>query len=89
MFDEVFEGVWWVMEVNGEIIWMMFCGVCDQQVLWVKEKGGFGINGGLCGDIFVYVYVLEKLGFECCGDDLYVEMEVLVFIVIVGGKVFV
>lgn len=51
-------------------------GIDNEQVLNVSGKGSAGVNGGLSGDLHVYVNVRPNSIFERRGNDVWCEMPI-------------
>jgi DnaJ-class molecular chaperone len=62
-------------------------GVRDGQRLRLVGQGGRGIHGGPPGDLYLTVHVQEDPTFERVGDDLYVEVPVSAYDLVLGGEV--
>jgi DnaJ-class molecular chaperone len=62
-------------------------GVRDGQRLRLLGQGGHGIHGGPSGDLYLTVHVQEDPTFERVGDDLYVEVPVRAYDLVLGGEV--
>ena len=62
-------------------------GVRDGQRIRLVGQGGRGINGGPSGDLFLVVHIQPDDQFERDGDDLYVDLRVSMYTLILGGKV--
>jgi curved DNA-binding protein len=61
-------------------------GIRDSQVLKLKGKGTEGINGGEPGDLYITVKVKDHPDFKRKGDDLYTDLHVDIYTLILGGK---
>jgi DnaJ-class molecular chaperone len=62
-------------------------GVKTGSKVRVAGKGGPGVGGGPAGDVFLKVTVLPHAVFERKGDDLYCELPVELYTVLLGGEV--
>ena len=87
--EEAFNGTARLMEVNGEKLQMKFKGVKDGQTLRIKGKGGQGANNGERGDIYVTVHIPAHDYFIRKEDDLFCDIPVDLYTVMLGGKVIV
>ena len=62
-------------------------GVRDGQRIRLVGQGGSGIHGGPPGDLYLVVHVQQQdETFEREGDDLFVELPVRMYDLILGGK---
>ncbi|HXA02079.1 MAG TPA: J domain-containing protein [Cytophagaceae bacterium] len=61
-------------------------GIRDGQVLKLKGKGSEGIGGGEAGDLYITVKVKDDSDFKRKGDDLYTDLHVDIYTLILGGK---
>jgi DnaJ-class molecular chaperone len=64
-------------------------GVRDGQRLRLAGQGASGVNGGPRGDLYVTVRFAEDDRFERDGDDLYTDLSVSVYVLVLGGEVLV
>jgi DnaJ-class molecular chaperone len=62
-------------------------GVRGGQRIRLLGQGGRGIQGGPPGDLYLTVHLKPDETFERDGDDLYVELPVSLYDLILGGKV--
>lgn len=62
-------------------------GVREGQRIRLHGQGGQGINGGPPGDLFLIVHIQPDDTFERDGDDLYVDLPVSMYTLILGGTV--
>lgn len=62
-------------------------GVRDGQRIRLHGQGGRGINGGPRGDLFLVVHIQPDDTFERDGEDLYVDLPVSMYTLILGGTV--
>jgi DnaJ-class molecular chaperone len=62
-------------------------GVRDGQRIRLRGQGGGGIDGGPSGDLYLVVRLQNDDTFERDGDDLYVELPVGSYDLILGGEV--
>ena len=62
-------------------------GIRDGQKIRLPEKGGRGMNGGKNGDLFITIRLVRDPFIERNGDDLYQNLNVSVYVALLGGKV--
>ncbi len=62
-------------------------GVREGQRIRLLGQGGTGINGGPAGDLYLVVHIAPDDTFELDGDDLFVELPVRAYDLILGGTV--
>lgn len=62
-------------------------GVRDGQRIRLTGQGGPGMHGGPRGDLYLIVHLLPDATFERDGDDLYVDVRVPVYEMVLGGTV--
>jgi|SRR5579872_804838 len=62
-------------------------GVKDGQRIRLAGQGGAGSGGGSNGDLYLIVHILPDGRFERKGDDLYVELPVSIYDLVLGGEV--
>ena len=62
-------------------------GIRDGQKIRLPEKGGRGVNGGKNGDLFITIRLVRDPFIERNGDDLYQNLNVSVYVALLGGKV--
>jgi len=62
-------------------------GVRDGQRIRLLGQGGAGLHGGPNGDLYLSVRVTSDERFERDGDDLFVELPVRMYDLILGAKV--
>lgn len=61
-------------------------GVRDSQRIRLAGQGSHGAGGGPSGDLYLVVHVLPDPAFERKGDDLYVDLPVSIYDLILGGE---
>jgi curved DNA-binding protein len=61
-------------------------GVADGQVITLQGMGSTGRNGGTSGDLNVKISIKQHTKLERKGDDLYVEVWLDLFTLILGGS---
>ncbi|HEV3086044.1 MAG TPA: J domain-containing protein [Candidatus Elarobacter sp.] len=62
-------------------------GVRDGQRIRLAGQGGKGVDGGPPGDLYLDVHIKHDEQFERDGDDLYVDLPVRSYDLILGGKI--
>ena len=62
-------------------------GVRDGQRIRLAGQGASGRNGGARGDLYLIVHLANDGGYERRGDDLYVDLPVSIYDLILGGDV--
>jgi curved DNA-binding protein len=85
--EEAYRGAERLIEMNGQKIKIRIKpGVKDGQVLKMSGKGGPGNRGGASGDFYLTVKVAAHPEYERKGNDLYRDLPVDLYTVILGGK---
>lgn len=86
--SEAYHGTSAILNVDGEKIKVNLSpGVRDGQVLRVKGKGGKSASGGAGGDLFLKINVINNSGFVMKENDLHLDVEVDLYIAMLGGKI--
>lgn len=86
--EEAYYGTTKVLILDGKKIRIKLKpGINDGQTLRIKGKGTPGINGGPAGDLYLKVLIKNNSAFERKGDDLYVDVPIDLYTVLLGGKV--
>jgi curved DNA-binding protein len=86
--QEAYTGTEKVFNLEGQTIKLKIKpGIKDGHVLKMTGKGGPGMNGGPSGNLLITVNILRDSVFERKGDDLYANLDVDVYIAVLGGKV--
>jgi len=62
-------------------------GIGDGQRIRLAGQGGVGLNGGANGDLYLIVKLLDDSMYKRKGDDLYVDLPVSVYDLVLGGEV--
>lgn len=62
-------------------------GVREGQRIRLAGQGGGGVGGGQGGDLFLVVELREDEKYERKGDDLYVDLPVSIYDLVLGGDV--
>jgi DnaJ-class molecular chaperone len=62
-------------------------GVRDGQRIRLAGQGSSGAGGGPNGDLYLVVHVVADKKFERRGDDLYVDVPVSIYDLVLGGEV--
>jgi DnaJ-class molecular chaperone len=62
-------------------------GIGDGQRIRLAGQGGVGLNGGANGDLYLIVKLLDDSMYKRKGDDLYVDLPVSFYDLVLGGEV--
>jgi DnaJ-class molecular chaperone len=62
-------------------------GISDGQRIRLAGQGGVGLNGGANGDLYLIVKLLDDSMYKRKGDDLYVDLPVSIYDLVLGGEV--
>ncbi|MBV9719720.1 MAG: DnaJ domain-containing protein [Candidatus Eremiobacteraeota bacterium] len=62
-------------------------GIAAGQRIRLAGQGGAGINGGPPGDLHLIVTLQEDATYKRKGDDLYVDLPVSIYDLVLGGEV--
>ncbi|MBV8149490.1 MAG: J domain-containing protein [Candidatus Eremiobacteraeota bacterium] len=62
-------------------------GIGDNQRIRLAGQGGAGLSGGPNGDLYLVVSLLDDPTYKRKGDDLYVELPVSIYDLLLGGEV--
>ena len=62
-------------------------GIGDGQRIRLAGQGGAGINGGPNGDLYLIVQLQDDPTYKRKGDDLYVDLPVSIYELLLGGDV--
>src|SRR5579883_1652747 len=62
-------------------------GIAEGQRIRLAGQGGSGVAGGTNGDLFLIVKILDDPTYKRKGDDLYVDLPVNVYDLVLGGDV--
>ena len=62
-------------------------GIGDGQRIRLAGQGGVGLNGGANGDLYLIVKLLDDSTYKRKGDDLYVDLPVSIYDLVLGGEV--
>jgi len=62
-------------------------GIGDGQRIRLAGQGGAGMNGGPNGDLYLIVRLEDDPTYKRKGDDLYVDLPVSIYDLILGGEV--
>lgn len=77
-----------VLTVNGKKIRLTIpAGVENGQVIKIKSKGGAGMNGGPNGDLYIKFNILNNTPFKREGNNLYLDVDLDLYISILGGEI--
>lgn len=85
--QEAHDGTERMLTVNGaQLRIKLKPGVSDGQTLRLRGKGGPGMQGGPNGDVYLDVRITPNAAFRREGDDLYLDLPVDVYTLVLGGK---
>jgi DnaJ-class molecular chaperone len=62
-------------------------GIGDGQRIRLALQGGAGVNGGPNGDLYLVVKLHDDPTYRRKGDDLYVDLPVSIYDLVLGGEV--
>jgi DnaJ-class molecular chaperone len=62
-------------------------GIAEGQRIRLAGQGGAGIGGGPNGDLYLIVKLAEDPTYKRKGDDLYVDLPVSIYDLVLGGEV--
>ncbi len=62
-------------------------GIGDGQRIRLAGQGGAGLNGGPAGDLYLIVKLHDDPTYKRKGDDLYVDLPVSIYDLLLGGDV--
>jgi len=62
-------------------------GVREGQRIRLARQGGSGKNSGPNGDLFLIVHLTDDKRYERKGDDLYMDLPVSIYDLVLGGEV--
>jgi DnaJ-class molecular chaperone len=62
-------------------------GIRDGQRIRLAGQGGAGVNGGPNGDLYLVVKLQDDPTYKRKGDDLYVDLPVSIYDLVLGGEV--
>lgn len=62
-------------------------GIGEGQRIRLAGQGGAGINGGPTGDLYLVVHLQEDPTYMRKGSDLYVDLPVSIYDLVLGGEV--
>ncbi len=62
-------------------------GIGDTQRIRLAGQGGAGMHGGPNGDLYLIVKLVDDATYKRKGDDLYVDLPVSVYDLVLGGEV--
>lgn len=62
-------------------------GIGEGQRIRLAGQGGSGVAGGPNGDLFLVVKLLDDQTYKRKGDDLYVDLPVSIYDLVLGGEV--
>ncbi|MFP4528374.1 MAG: DnaJ C-terminal domain-containing protein, partial [Candidatus Kapaibacterium sp.] len=85
--EEAYRGTSRMIEINSHRLEVKFRpGITDGQIMKISGKGMPGAGGGKRGDLLIRVKVRPHKRVERRGDDLYVDAEIDLYKMILGGQ---
>lgn len=85
--EEAFKGGSKQILLNGQKISLKLKpGIYDGEMLWMKEKGAKGINGGSNGDLIITIHILKHNRYKLSGSNLHFEQPLDLYTAVLGGK---
>ncbi len=86
--EEAFSGTTRILNVENEKLRVRTKpGAYSGQELRIRGKGGYGLNGGSRGDIYIKIKVLPDSRYELRGNDLVMKADVDLYTAVLGGKI--
>ncbi|MBN1411598.1 MAG: J domain-containing protein [Spirochaetales bacterium] len=86
-FEEAYAGSTKIVNINNENLRMAFKpGLKNGQTIKLKGKGGPGPNGGGKGDLYLTIHVPPHPVYKLAGSDLFIEVPVNVYTLLLGGE---
>jgi len=86
--EEAFQGSKRLLNIDGEKISITIPpGVGNGQILRVKGKGGKSRRGGESGNLYLHVEIIPNAKYERKENDLYTDLHISLYKVILGGEV--
>jgi curved DNA-binding protein len=84
--EEAYKGTARILNINDKKVEVKFKqGIQDNQILKLTGLGAPGKNGGENGDLFVKVTIKPHSKIERKGDDLFVDVPIDLFTLLLGG----
>ncbi|MFN2448494.1 MAG: DnaJ C-terminal domain-containing protein [Candidatus Baltobacteraceae bacterium] len=62
-------------------------GIAEGQRIRLAGQGGAGVAGGPNGDLFLIVHLIDDPSYRRKGDDLYIDLPVSVYDLVLGSEV--
>lgn len=76
------------LTVNGKNIRITIpAGIEEGQKIRLKGHGGEGVNGGPAGDLYITFSIVNNTPFRRAGNDLYITLDVDLYIALLGGDI--
>ncbi|SJN32158.1 DnaJ C-terminal domain-containing protein [Sphingobacterium sp. JB170] len=76
--------------INGKNIRITIpAGIADRQRIRLAGQGTPGINGGPAGDLYIAVHILPDAKFTRKGNDLYADIPVDLYSMLLGGEILI
>ena len=77
-----------VLNVQGKKLRITIpAGIKDGQTIRLRGQGGPGAGGGNKGDLYITFHFKKDKSFERKGNNLYLEYEVNLYTMLLGGKI--
>jgi curved DNA-binding protein len=85
--EEAYHGASRLLQINSDRLEVKFrAGIADGQLMKISGKGMPGAGGGRKGDLIIHVRIRPHKRVERRGDDLYVNAEIDLYKMILGGS---
>jgi len=76
------------LTVNGKNIRITIpAGIENGQTIKISGHGGMGVNGGPNGDLYIKFSIADDLKIKRLGDNLYLTIDLDMFIAVLGGEI--
>ena len=88
--SDVYQSKQQTITINGKNIRLTFpAGIENGQVIKIKDHGLPGANGGPKGDLYITFSITNDTKFKRDGKNLYADVELDLYIALLGGEVLV
>ncbi|WP_308992862.1 J domain-containing protein [Mariniflexile litorale] len=86
--NDVYQSHKQTLTVNNKKIRITIpAGVENGQIIKIKGHGGKGVNGGPNGDLYIEFSIVNTSQFKRDGDNLYVSVDLDLYISLLGGEI--
>lgn len=86
--EEVFNGTDRQLSVDGKKLKVKIePGTRDKTRLRIRGMGSPGSHGGVKGDLYLNIHVIDHPFYEVKGDDLYYNLDVDLYTAVLGGNI--